>query len=104
MKDFLDIFGMWLWLIFVSIIGGLLGLISRNDLTNLPFSKKLKALFLGVVTSMFVAYIVYELSLYIFNKEALSVAIAGLAAYMGTNALVALENALIAYIEKRVKR
>lgn len=103
MKEVLDTFGMWLWLIFISIVGGILGFLNRNDLSSLPFKTKCRSLFLGIATSMFVAYLVFEFTFFVFGKEALSVASAGLAAYMGTNALVALENVFISYIGRLKK-
>ena len=103
MSELFNEIGLWLWLMAVSLIGGVLGFMNRNDLDGKDAGEKIRALVLGVTTSMFVAYLVYELSLFMLNKESLSVAIAGLAAYIGTNALVALESAFIDWIGK-IKR
>ncbi|MFV0481345.1 MAG: phage holin family protein [Campylobacteraceae bacterium] len=104
MSDLHDKFWLWVWLIFLAIIGGTIGFLSRNDLSDMKINEKIRALFLGIFTSMFVAYITFEIVLFLFEKEMFAVAMAGLAAYMGTNALVILENAFISYIQHRSRK
>lgn len=78
----------YLWLLIISFIGGVLNYIKRKAKGN---SFSLSAFLVGVVSSMFVAYLTFEIGNFYFGSEKFAVALAGLAAWMGTDALVGLE-------------
>lgn len=78
----------YIWLLIISFIGGVLNYIKRKAKGS-KFS--LGAFILGVVSSMFVAYLTFEIGNFYFENEKFAVALAGLAAWMGTDALVGLE-------------
>ena len=85
------------WLMGVALIGGIIGYFRKQAEKDKGKSllQKLCSAFLSVITSMFVAYIVYEILMYLTEAPSLSVAIAGLASFAGTDLLVAFEEAAV---------
>lgn len=80
----------WAWFIFVAVVGGLLGYIAKN---KRPATRKelLRGLAIGMVISMFAAYLTFKIAFFFFANEDVSVAIAGVAAWMGADAFLTLE-------------
>jgi uncharacterized membrane protein (UPF0136 family) len=80
----------WAWFLFVAIVGGFLGYITKN---KRPATRKelLRGLAIGMLISMFAAYITFKIAFFMFANEDVSVAIAGVAAWMGTDAFLTLE-------------
>ncbi|WP_041963454.1 phage holin family protein [Sulfurospirillum cavolei] len=80
----------WAWFVFVAFIGAILGYFTKN---KEPVSKveRLKGLAIGVTTSMFAAYVMFQIAFFYFQNENVSVAIAGVAAWMGADAFLTLE-------------
>jgi hypothetical protein len=92
---------MWFWLICISIVGAIIALLTKVDFNELSKKEKVKKIVAGVLASVFVAYIVFEMTLYFIGSERLAVACAGIASYMGTDALVALGNALLTLVRNK---
>ncbi|MDR1975582.1 MAG: phage holin family protein [Campylobacteraceae bacterium] len=98
MNAFLDKLGFWVWFFTIAMVGAIVSIITKADFSGLDKKSKLRKITAGILASMFVAYIVFELTLYFFGAERFSVACAGIASYMGTDALVALTNVFITLI------
>ncbi|EDP0202962.1 phage holin family protein [Campylobacter jejuni] len=91
-----DIF-VYMVLMIVSFIAGLVGIVTKNKLS--------KALNLkGMLGSMFVAYLVFEIVNYLNFGIKLSVAVGGFAAYMGTDALLKIEQLVEKLINKKLDK
>lgn len=92
----------WLWFLFVALIGGFLGYIAKN---KRPATRKelLRGLAIGILISMFVAYLTFKIAYFFFANEDVSVAIAGVAAWMGADAFLTLEQIILNTIGKREK-
>ncbi|EAK5829343.1 hypothetical protein BJG39_01270 [Campylobacter jejuni] len=91
-----DIF-VYMVLMIVSFIAGLVGIVTKNKLS--------KALNLkGMLGSMFVAYLVFEIVNYLNFGIKLSVAVGGFAAYMGTDALLKIEQLVEKLINKKMEK
>ena len=88
-------------LCFVSFFAGIVGILTKDKLNHCK-NIKCKIIFFikGMLGSMFVAYIVFEIVSYLNLGTKLSVAFGGFAAYMGTDALVKIEG----YVEKIVSK
>ncbi len=80
----------YVWLVAISIVGGVLNYIRNKDEDK---KRSIKRFLVGMVSSMFAAYITFELVTYLSGSERVAVALGGLAAWMGTDALLALEAA-----------
>lgn len=88
----------YIWLSIISLIGGILGYIKRK---NEDF--RYRAFFLGVISSMFTAYVVYEIVFFIFASEKFSIALGGLGAWIGTDVLLKLESGFEDMLNKKIK-
>lgn len=88
----------YIWLSILSLIGGTLGYIKRKS-----EGFRWRAFLIGVVSSMFTAYIVYEIVFFAFESEKLSVALGGLGAWIGTDVLLKLESSLNELLNKNIK-
>jgi hypothetical protein len=92
----------YMWLAVVAFVGGLIGYCRKQaekDAEKSP-TGKLGSLSLSIVTSMFIAYIVYEISVTFIEHNNVCVALAGLASFAGTDALVAGEKMLLKKLGK----
>ncbi|TQR29166.1 hypothetical protein DMB92_08495 [Campylobacter sp. MIT 99-7217] len=99
-----DVF-VYIILMLVSLIAGLVGIITKNKLSKALNLKGKFALFLkGMLGSMFVAYLVFEFVSYLNFDTKLSVAVGGFAAYMGTDALLKIEQLLEKLINKKLDK
>ena len=80
----------WLWLFIVSFTGGVVGFITKISptLKGRSFRAKFMALCMGMINSMFIAYISYEILLSLIDKQGLAVALAGMAAFTDTDLLI----------------
>lgn len=90
----------WAWFLFVALIGGILGYFAKN---KAPLSKteRLRGLAIGILTSMFAAYVTFQIAFYYLHSEDVSVAIAGVAAWMGTDAFLTLEHFFLNTLNKK---
>ncbi|EAH9150337.1 hypothetical protein C5O32_06910 [Campylobacter jejuni] len=99
-----DVF-VYIVLMIVSFIAGLVGIVTKNKLSRALNLKGKLALFIkGMLGSMFVAYLVFELVSYLDFGIKLSVAIGGFAAYMGTDALLKIEQLVEKLINKKLDK
>ena len=94
----------WLWLFIVSFTGGVVGFITKISptLKGRSFRTKFMALCMGMINSMFIAYISYEILLSLIDKQGLAVALAGMAAFTGTDLLIITQNKIIELIKRKM--
>lgn len=94
----------WVWLFLVSFTGGVVGFITKISptLKGRPIKAKLSALCMGMVNSMFIAYISYEILLSIIDKQGLAVALSGMAAFTGTDLLIIVQHKIIDIIKRKM--
>lgn len=99
-----DIF-VYMVLMIVSFIAGLVGIVTKNKLSKALNLKGKFTLFLkGMLGSMFVAYLVFEIVNYLNFGIKLSVVVGGFAAYMGTDALLKIEQLVEKLINKKMEK
>lgn len=93
-----------LWLFVVSFIGGIVGFVTKNSKTleGKSWKQKLWVLFVSMISSMFIAYITFEIVRQGINKQGVAVAISGFAAYMGTDILVVVQERLVEKIKSKI--
>ncbi|EOG7059328.1 phage holin family protein [Campylobacter fetus] len=95
-----DNLGVYKYVFIIGIIGGVLSVLQKKKLERCAGSKK--CIFLGLVldttTALFVGYIGFEIAFYFLEKQGISVGLAGLSAWAGTDAIVAWEKKLIALL------
>ena len=86
---------------FYCIIYWVVGFITKISptLKGRSFRAKFLALCMGMVNSMFIAYISYEILMSIIDKQGLAVALAGMAAFTGTDLLIIMQNKIIELIK-----
>ena len=94
----------WLWLFIVSFTGGVVGFITKISptLKGRSFRAKFMALCMGMINSMFIAYISYEILLSLIDKQGLAVALAGMAAFTGTDLLIITQDKIIELIKRKM--
>jgi hypothetical protein len=103
MNEFMAKFGFYAWLAIIAFTGAVVSLATKNNFSGMSKKEKSAKIAAGILASMFVAYIIFEITLYFVGNERLAVACAGIASYMGTDALVALGNVLLTLITKGKK-
>lgn len=93
-----------LWLIIVSFIGGLIGFATKahKTLKEKKLYQKIYLLFISILSSMFIAYITFELIMTSINNQRLAIALAGFAAYSGTDLLIIVQERLIEKIKNKI--
>lgn len=93
-----------LWLIIVSFIGGLIGFATKTHKTlkDKKLYQKIYILFISILSSMFIAYITFELIMTSINNQRLAIALAGFAAYSGTDLLIIIQERLIEKIKSKI--
>ncbi|MDR2100105.1 MAG: phage holin family protein [Campylobacteraceae bacterium] len=91
---------LWLWLVIVALLGAIVGLSTKANFNGLDKKTKSKKIAAGTLASVFVAYITFEMTYYFFSTERFSIACAGIASYLGTDALVVLGNIFISLMTK----
>lgn len=93
--------GQYKFVFLIGAIGGILGLIQKHKLEHCK-EKGLKCYLLGglmgIITSIFVGYIGFEVAFYIFGKIGISIACGGLSAWAGTDAIVLYEKKLVEFL------
>lgn len=94
------------WMACVAFLGGTVGFITKISPTmkGEDLRKKIYVYCMGLITSMFVAYVVYEVSLYFTSSEGLAVALAGLASFAGTDLLVILQQKFVEIIKRKLDK
>ena len=86
------------WLVFMAFIGGFIGYFRKhaNDDKEKTLPAKLRSACLSILTSMFIAWCIYKLCLeFTTMKSETAVALAGLAAFSGTDLIVTIEEGMI---------
>lgn len=93
-----------LWLLAVSFTGGIVGFVTKNSKTleGKSWKQKIWILFVSMISSMFIAYITFELIRMWIDKQGVAVAIAGFAAYMGTDILIIIQERLVEKIKNKI--
>ena len=104
LQDIPDEVKKFIWLMIVSFVGGLVGFITKTTKTlqNKPLKDKLYNLVISMLSSMFIAYITYELIKTTIDREGLAVAISGFMAYVGTDILIIIQDRLIEKIKTKI--
>lgn len=94
----------YVWMLTVAAIGGLVGFITKLNptLKGKALKERVLLLILGMINSMFIAYIVYEFCLYTFESSRLSIAFAGLASFVGTDLAVLLQRKFLELITRKI--
>lgn len=91
----------YVWVFSFSLIVGVLSFFKKRSSASTPF--RIGVFILGVGCSMVVGYMTFEFALYYFEKEKIAVALAGLGAWMGTDALLSFEGAFKEIVKNRSK-
>lgn len=91
------------WLCCVCFIAALTSTYEKHKLDGLKGISRLKRLLSALSSSMLAGYVSFEFALYFIQNERLSVAIAGIGAYIGTEMLEKLQSIVFNYIEKKGK-
>lgn len=96
----------YIWLAIISLVGGFVGFITKNShkLKDKSFIQKVGIHFTAIISSMFISYIVFQLLYCTTLKQGLSVAVAGIAAYMGTDVLVILQDKLMEKLKSKIDK
>lgn len=92
------------WLFLVSFFGGLVGFVTKNSKTleGKSWKQKTWLLIVSMMSSMFIAYITYEVLLLGIEKQGVAVAISGFCAYMGTDILIILQERLVEKLKDKI--
>jgi len=90
----------WAWFLFIALVGGILGYFAKNK-APVSRTERLRGLAIGILTSMFAAYVTFQIAFYYFHSENVSVAIAGVAAWMGADAFLTLEQIILNKTNKK---
>lgn len=97
----------FIWLMSVALFGAVVGFITKQHkvlLSGLP-KIRLSAFIIGsVVSSLFIAYITFELLMHFAAPTRLSIAIAGMAAYVGNDLLIVLQEAIITKLRDKINK
>ncbi len=98
----MDSAGVYKYVIFIGLIGGILGMVQKEELKKCKSSLKCKifGLLFGCFSAMFAGYIGFEVAYFFFEKLGISIATAGVSGWAGTNALLVYEKRLISLVDK----
>jgi hypothetical protein len=88
------------WLFAVAIIGGIIRLAGKKEKPQ-NAKQRVTEFILGLVGSVFTAYLTFEFIYGYFENVRVAVSIAGIAAWMGTDALIALKTIIFEYLKKK---
>lgn len=91
------------WLCCVCFIAALTSTYEKQKLDGFKGITRLKRLLSALSSSMLAGYVSFEFALYFIQNERLSVAIAGIGAYVGAEMLEKLQNLIFTYIERKSK-
>ncbi|MFV0481847.1 MAG: phage holin family protein [Campylobacteraceae bacterium] len=94
----------WAWVCFVACVAGVLSFIKKNRGKEQTKKEFIAGMIVGVITSMLVAYITFQIAFFYFENENISVAISGIAAWMGADALVALQGFILNLTNKYYRK
>lgn len=84
----------WAWFVFIAFVGGILGYFAKNT-KPATRAERLRGLAIGISTSMFAAYVTFQIAFYYLGSENISVALSGVSAWMGADAFLAMERAIL---------
>lgn len=92
------------YLAVVSFFAGIIGLINRAEHKNKgTLMGKFLFLSFGGVSSVFIGFVVFEISFYFFNSQRLCVAISAFCAWMGTKVLLEMQTRALEFIRNYKK-
>lgn len=93
----------YLWISVIALLGSTVGFITRfGKYADFSSKKKILTYVLGIITSMFTAFITFEIVLYVIGNERVAVALSGLAAFAGTDLLVFLQNEFLEHVKRKL--
>lgn len=91
---------LYLWLIILSFISGIIGIINRHEFRKKGSLKdRLYLIICGGISSIFIGYVTFEITFFYFNSQRLSIAISAFCAWSGTKVLLELEDRLLDFIQ-----
>lgn len=95
-----------IWLASVAFTGGMIGYFHKQYPKDADknFREKLYSWCLSIATSMFIAYLAYELALSTGIKENMAVALGGLAGFTGTDMLLASEKIILSWLGRQSEK
>lgn len=96
----------YIWLSIISLVGGFVGFVTKNShkLQNKSLMQKIGIHITAIISSMFISYVVFQLLFCTTGKQGISVAIAGIAAYMGTDVLVIIQDKLMERLKAKIDK
>ncbi|CUU83195.1 Uncharacterised protein [Campylobacter hyointestinalis subsp. hyointestinalis] len=99
-EKMIDAAGVYKYVILIGLIGGIIRIVQKEELKQCEKSMKCKifGLFFSSLVSMFAGYIGFEVAFLFFEKDGISIAIAGLSGWAGTNIIIAGEKKLLRII------
>ncbi len=101
MKD--DIF-FFVYLAVVSFFSGVIGTIHRAEhKVKDNLTGKVLLILFGGISSVFIGYVVFEISFFYFENQRLCVAISAFCAWSGTKVLLELQNRLLDFVQNYKK-
>lgn len=88
----------------ISFIAGIIGLINRSEHKNKERVKdRILFLWFGGVSSVFIGFIAYEISFYLWENQRLCLAISAFCAWMGTRLLLEAQARALDFIKNYKK-
>lgn len=92
-------------LVVISFFAGIIGLINRAEHKSKDSLKsRLLFLWFGGVSSVFIGFVAYEISFYIYESQRLCLAISAFCAWMGTRLLLEAQTRALEFIQNYKKR
>jgi hypothetical protein len=89
-----------MWLLAVAIIGGALRLMAKKEKPS-DAKQRVTDFGMGLIGSVFTAYITFEFIYGYFGNVRVAVSVAGVAAWMGTDALIALKTIIFEFLKRK---
>lgn len=101
-----DIVKTYIWLATISLLGGFVGFITKNNhkLKGKSLIQKIGIHLTAILSSMFISYVVFQLLFCTTGKQGISVAIAGIASYMGTDVLIILQDRIVEKLKSKIDK
>jgi hypothetical protein len=89
-----------IWLFGIAMIGGALRLMQKKQM-HLSAKERAVDFSVGLLGSIFTAYITFEFVYGYWDNVRVAVSVAGVAAWMGTDALIALKSIIFEFIKRK---
>lgn len=101
--DFFDRIGLSIYLAMLALVGGILGMINNNKFLKCDsVSCVLFTFVVGAISSVYVGYISYHIAFYYSQSEKYSFAIASIAAWIGTDAMLIVKANIVEFLKSKL--